>query len=171
MNHSFFYNLTEDHLAFSDVIIRMKDFILKDPRSVYVLSIGTDSQVNQKVTKFMTAVHLHRIGKGAWGCLTQEVVSRPVQSLREKISLETAFSQKVCADILDGPLTELTDLLLPFAEEGADLRFEVHLDIGKKGSTKELIQEMTGMITALGIEAKIKPDSYAAFCYANRYTK
>ncbi|WP_353855952.1 ribonuclease H-like YkuK family protein [Bacillus sp. Bos-x628] len=171
MNHSFFYNLTEDHLAFSDVIIRMKDFILKDPRSVYVLSIGTDSQVNQKVTKFMTAVHLHRIGKGAWGCLTQEVVSRPVQSLREKISLETAFSQKVCADILDGPLTELTDLLLPFAEEGADLRFEVHLDIGKKGSTKELIQEMTGMITAMGIEAKIKPDSYAAFCYANRYTK
>ncbi|SIT83391.1 hypothetical protein SAMN05216491_1554 [Bacillus altitudinis] len=63
------------------------------------------------------------------------------------------------------------DLLLPFAEEGADLRFEVHLDIGKKGSAKELIQEMIGMITAMGIEAKIKPDSYAAFCYANRYTK
>ncbi|MCY7454703.1 ribonuclease H-like YkuK family protein [Bacillus altitudinis] len=171
MSDSFFFNLSEEHLAFSDVVMRMKDFIQKDPRSVYVLSIGTDSQVNQNITRFMTAIHLHRIGKGAWGCLTQQVLNRPVQSIREKISLETAFSQKVCADILEGPLTELMDLLLPFAEEGADLRFEVHLDIGKKGSTKELIQEMTGMITAMGIEAKIKPDSYAAFCYANRYTK
>ena len=64
--------------------MRMKDFIQKDPRSVYVLSIGTDSQVNQNITRFMTAIHLHRIGKGAWGCLTQQVLNRPVQSLREK---------------------------------------------------------------------------------------
>ncbi|MFS0654314.1 ribonuclease H-like YkuK family protein [Bacillus sp. 179-C3.3 HS] len=171
MNDSFFYNLSEDQLMFSDVVMRMKDFMLKDPRSVYVLSIGTDSQVNRNVTTFMTAIHLHRMGKGAWGCLTREVICRPMHSLREKISLETAFSQKVCVDILDGVLTELMDLLLPYAEEGADLRFEVHLDIGKKGSTQDLIQEMTGMITAMGIEVKIKPDSYAACSYANRYTK
>ncbi|MCY9401673.1 ribonuclease H-like YkuK family protein, partial [Bacillus haynesii] len=54
---------------------------------------------------------------------------------------------------------------------GADLTLEVHLDIGKKGMTKDLIQEMTGRITSMGICAKIKPDSYTASSYANRYTK
>lgn len=84
MSDSFFYNLSEDHLAFSDVVMRMKDFIRKDPRSAYVLSIGTDSQVNQNVTTFMTAIHLHRIGKGAWGCLTQQVIERACKVLEKK---------------------------------------------------------------------------------------
>nr|WGD90277.1 ribonuclease H-like YkuK family protein [Bacillus subtilis] len=51
---------------------------------------------------------------------------------------------------------DITDLLLPFTGEGADLTFEVHLDIGKKGLTKDLIQEMTGRITSMGIEVKNK---------------
>ncbi|RCK10877.1 antirepressor AbbA [Bacillus licheniformis] len=61
--------------------------------------------------------------------------------------------------------------LLSSEDEGADLTLEVHLDIGKKGMTKDLIQEMTGRITSMGICAKIKPDSYTASSYANRYTK
>ena len=39
----------------------------------------------------------------------------------------------MAAHILDYRLMEMTDLLLPFADEGADLSFEVHLDIGQKG--------------------------------------
>ncbi|ALC80885.1 MULTISPECIES: ribonuclease H-like YkuK family protein [Bacillus] len=166
-----FYNLSEDQMSMQDVIHRLKSFILRDPRSAYVLSIGTDSQVHQEYTKFITAVHLHRIGRGAWGCLKHTVIKRPIHSLREKISLETAYSQEITAIFLEKYFEEITDLLLPFTGEGADLTLEVHLDVGKKGQTKELIQEMTGRITAMGIEAKIKPDSYTAFSYANRYTK
>ncbi|WP_061046814.1 ribonuclease H-like YkuK family protein [Bacillus amyloliquefaciens] len=172
MTDSFlFYNLSEAQMTFQDVTERLKRFVNKDPRSAYVLSVGTDSQVYRDFTKFITAIHLHRTGKGAWGCLKNYDLARPIHSLREKISLETAFSQEMAAHILDGRLMEMTDLLLPFADEGADLSFEVHLDIGQKGLTKELIQEMTGRITSMGIEAKIKPDSCTAFSYANRYTK
>ena len=166
-----FYNLSEDQMTFSDVVERLKAFILKDPRSSYLLSVGTDSQIHQNWTKFITAIHLHRKGKGAWGCLKNTIIKRPIHSLREKISLETAYSQEVAAYLLNDYFTEITDLLLPFTDEGADLTMEVHLDNGKKGMTKDLIQEMTGRITSMGINAKIKPDSYTASSYANRYTK
>jgi predicted RNase H-related nuclease YkuK (DUF458 family) len=172
MNESFtFYNVSESQMSFQTVIERIKGFILKDPRSEYVLSIGSDSHVHQKETKFITAIHLHRVGKGAWGCLKVHSEKRPIISVREKISMETALSQEIAYYFITKYLSDLTDLLIPYAEEGADLLFEIHLDIGRKGMTKELIQEMTGRIEAMGVEAKIKPDSYAAFSYANRYTK
>jgi predicted RNase H-related nuclease YkuK (DUF458 family) len=85
--------------------------------------------------------------------------------------METALSQEVAYSFTTKYLVDLTDILIPFADEGADLLFEIHLDIGRKGITKELIQEMTGRIEAMGVEAKIKPESYTAFSYANRYTK
>lgn len=172
MNESFtFYNVSEKNMSFQTVIERIKGFMLKDPRSLYVLSIGSDSHVHQTETKFITAIHVHRVGKGAWGCLKYHSVNRPISSIREKISMETALSQEIAYYFTSQYLEQLTDVLIPFLDEGADLVFEIHLDIGRKGLTKELIQEMTGRIEAMGIEAKIKPDSYTAFSYANRYTK
>lgn len=158
-------------MDFELVLTRMKDFMNKDPRSRYVLSIGTDSHVHQTETRFITAIHLHRVGKGAWGCLRNYNVKRPIKSIREKISLETALSQEVTYLFSPEDLADLTEIILPYADEGADLTIEIHLDIGTRGATKELIQDMTGRITAMGLEAKIKPESYAAFSYANRYTK
>ncbi|AZB42631.1 hypothetical protein CEF21_10210 [Bacillus sp. FJAT-42376] len=166
-----FYNVTEENMSLEDVIARLKGFLRKDPRSVYILSIGTDSHVHHKETKFITAIHLHRVGKGAWGCLKNFVIPRPISSVHEKISTETALSQELAYSFVTLYLGELSDILIPFSEEGADLSFEIHLDIGRKGATKDLIQEMTGRITAMGLEARIKPDSYTAFSYANRYTK
>lgn len=64
-----FYNLSEAQMTFQDVMERLKAFVQKDPRSSYVLSIGTDSQVYRDYTKFITALHLHRTGKGALGLL------------------------------------------------------------------------------------------------------
>ncbi|APH05478.1 ribonuclease H-like YkuK family protein [Bacillus weihaiensis] len=166
-----FYNVSEKNMSFHTVIDRLKEFIEKDPRSTYVLSIGSDSHVHQKETKFITAIHLHRVGKGAWGCLKNEMAQRPIMSVREKISMETALSIEIAYYFTSQYLNDLSDLLIPYSDEGADLIFEIHLDIGKKGMTKELIQEMTGRIEAMGIEAKIKPNSYTAFSYANRFTK
>lgn len=79
-----FYNLSEAQMTFQDVTERLKRFVNKDPRSAYVLSVGTDSQVYRDFTKFITAIHLHRTGKGAWGCLKNHDLARPIHSLREK---------------------------------------------------------------------------------------
>jgi len=42
--------------------------------------------------------------------------------------------------------------------------FEFHIDIGKRGETKALINEMVGMVSGLNFIPKIKPDSYCASC-------
>ncbi len=131
-----FYNLSEAQMTFQDVMERLKAFVQKDPRSSYVLSIGTDSQVYRDYTKFITALHLHRTGKGAWGCLKNHTVDRPIHSLREKISLETAYSQETAAHILDGHLMDITDLLLPFTGEGRILPLKFTWILGKKGLQK-----------------------------------
>ncbi|MFD1735621.1 ribonuclease H-like YkuK family protein [Bacillus salitolerans] len=166
-----FYNLTENNMSFERVFSRMLRFIEVEPSSSYHLSVGTDSHVHQHETRFISAVHIHRVGKGAWGCLRQITIPREIISIREKISMETAYSQELACKFTAAHLNEMTDILLPYADEGADLRFEIHLDIGRRGATKELIQEMTGRINSMGLEAKIKPDSYTASSYANRYTK
>ena len=45
------------------------------------------------------------------------------------------------------------------------------IDVGTKGPTKTLINEMVGMVQGLNFIPKIKPDSYCASCFADRYTK
>lgn len=166
-----FYNLSEQHMDFETVFARICSFIQNDPRNLYRLSIGTDSQVHQKVTRFITAIHLHRVGKGAWGCLRHLAVKRTPPTLREKIYLETQFSQEIAYLFTAGHIQKLWDLLHPYSEEGAAFVMEIHLDIGRDGLTKEFILDMTNKIKAMGLTPKIKPDAYAASSYANRYTK
>lgn len=166
-----FYNLSEQHMDFETVFSHICSFIQKDPRNLYRLSIGTDSQVHQKDTRFITAIHLHRVGKGAWGCLHHRTVKGKPQELREKIYLETQFSQEIAYLFTPEHIQILWDLLHSYSAEGAAFVMEIHLDIGRYGLTKEFILDMTNKITAMGLTAKIKPDAYAASSYANRYTK
>ena len=166
-----FYNVSKKNMTFDDVFDHILSFVKKDTGAKYTLSIGTDSHVHSSETKFITAIHIHRVGKGAWGCLRDYRVNREIKSLHEKISMETTLSQEVAFMFTPEHLTMLSNLLVPHVEDGADFNFEIHLDIGTKGLTKGLIHEMTGRIGAMGIDAKIKPDSYAASSYANRYTK
>ena len=57
------------------------------------------------------------------------------------------------------------------AENGySDLNVEIHLDVGEKGDTKELIREVVGMVIGSGFDARIKPDSYGATKVADKYT-
>lgn len=103
--------------------------------------------------------------------LKKEVVNRRITSLKEKIFLETLYSQQVASLFTKKHISKMIDVLLPHIDNGADFIFEVHLDIGKKGKTKSLIEEMTDIIRTTGLEPKIKPNSYAASSYANKYTK
>ena len=170
-NSDKFYNIVSGLISFEQVFEKIHQFISHDVNASYILSIGTDSHIHKKETRFITAIHLHRVGKGAWGCIRSHVIKRKVSNLHEKISLETALSQETASLFTIEKLEKLQELLLPNLDSGADFQFEIHIDIGTKGKTKEFIQEMTGRIEAMGIEARIKPDSYAAFGYANRYTK
>jgi predicted RNase H-related nuclease YkuK (DUF458 family) len=43
------------------------------------------------------------------------------------------------------------------------------VDVGRNGRTRELIDEVVGMIMASGFPVKTKPDSYAASCVADKH--
>ena len=47
---------------------------------------------------------------------------------------------------------------------------QIHVDIGHNGETRDMINEVVGMVRGSGYEVKIKPDSYGASKVADRYT-
>lgn len=174
-----FKNLRSSKLTFLEVYNEILQFIAVDKESSYKISIGTDSQVAAS-TVFVSCIHIHRVGKGAIGFLHRNEMTRPVRSLREKIYLETCASLQI-AYLFEGERIDRikravgSSPVLSGAGSGAvgnkGVTFEFHIDVGNKGQTRTLINEMVGMVQGLDFIPRIKPDSYCASCFADRYTK
>lgn len=141
--------------VFEDIVA----FIREDPQAQHKLIIGTDSQARDEVT-YVTAIVIHRLGKGARYYYYRQV-HRRVATLRQRILLETSFSLHVAS--------KLTEMLSRQGYQG--LNVEIHLDIGQNGDTRDLIREIVGMVSGSGFDAKIKPDSFGASSVADKYTK
>lgn len=154
-----FISPSRGRLSFDDVFSDMVTYIAEAPESRYRVIIGTDSQFGEE-TCFVTAIIVHREGKGARYYYTRER-ERIERSLRQRIFYETARSLG-----LAGRMAE------KLAENGyADMNVEIHLDVGENGKTRELIREVVGMVVGSGFDARIKPDSYGAMTVADKYTK
>jgi len=154
-----FVSPTKGKLTFEKMFEDIVSFVKENPEARYKIIIGSDSQTKNHVY-FVTAVIIHRLGKGA-RYFYQKRMYRKINSLRQKIFYETSLSLGV-ASRLAGKL----------AESGYDdLNVEIHLDVSKNGQTKELIREIVGMVVGSGFDAKIKPDSYGASKVADKHTK
>ncbi|WP_439647970.1 ribonuclease H-like YkuK family protein [Cohnella mopanensis] len=170
-----FQNLSESHLSMNDVLERIIRFIGQDPKCAYQFVIGTDSQVHRGHTKFVTGIVIHRIGRGAWACYRQVAVPRQLNSIREKLTLETSFSQRVAGYFDSSVLGQMEDLLLPYVYQGATLETYIDIDAGTEpvvNQTALYVQEMMDRVESMGLYApRVKPDAYVASSYANRFTK
>lgn len=164
-----FQSLRKEDLNFEQVCSEIIDFIKADTDCSYRISIGTDSQVGSK-SVFVSCIHIHRIGKGAIGYLHRCEMLRIVKNLREKIYLETCASLQL-AYMFDEYRMKRIRQAMGADSRSRDLTFEFHIDVGKKGQTKTLINEMMGMVKGLSFIPKIKPDSYCASSFADKYTK
>jgi predicted RNase H-related nuclease YkuK (DUF458 family) len=122
--------------------------------------VGSDSHPREEGTCFVSAIIIHRQGKGARYYYNKTMEQR-IRSLRQRIFYEASLSLTL-AD-------QISHLLKQHGCE--DMKVEIHLDIGTHGETKELIKEVTGMIVNSGFDAKIKPDACAASKVADKYTK
>lgn len=164
-----FRSLKKDGLNFEQVCCDIIAFIKSDTDCSYRISVGTDSQVGSR-TVFVSCIHIHRIGKGAIGFLHKYDMQRPVTNLREKIYLETCASLQL-AYLFDEEQMKRIRQAVGSGGRGNDVTFEFHIDVGTKGQTKSLINEMVGMVKGLNFVPKIKPDSYCASSFADKYTK
>ncbi|PZD94422.1 hypothetical protein DNH61_18660 [Paenibacillus sambharensis] len=170
-----FQNVSESGMTLEQVKERILAFMGKDPQSEYHFVIGTDSQVFRGHTKFVTGIIIRRMGKGAWACYRQVVVPRELRSIREKLAVETSLSQEIAACFMGGILEEMEETLLPYLYKGAVLELFIDIDAGTHptiNKTSQYVKEMVDRVEAMGLyAARVKPESYGASAYANRWTK
>jgi predicted RNase H-related nuclease YkuK (DUF458 family) len=147
-------------LTLDEVAGNIQALLQEDPESKYKVVIGTDSHTTRDTTLFVTALIIHRIGKGARFFFHKTKSKKPITNLRHRIYRETELSLEFVELVKkQGIVTLLVDFPL-----------EIHIDIGQKGETKQLIQEVTGWVTSVGYVAKIKPASFGASAVADRFT-
>ncbi|WP_275580701.1 ribonuclease H-like YkuK family protein [Aquibacillus albus] len=160
-------------MSFDEVFQHIISFMKQEPNANYRLIVGTDSQVYQKHTVFVTGIVIFREGKGAWGCIMPVKIKRKYDNLHEKISMETSLTEQVAFLFNDERKNQLIDIVLPYLYRGSSFAMEGHIDVGlgKKSLSRFLAGEMMARIQSIGLEPVVKPESFVASGYANRFTK
>ncbi|WP_407272427.1 ribonuclease H-like YkuK family protein [Radiobacillus sp. PE A8.2] len=168
-----FKNLSENHMYFEDVFAHIVQFMKQVPNANYRLMVGTDSQVHKSSTTFVTGVVIQRRGKGAWACILPVRFNRKFLNLHEKISMETTLTEQVAFLFNDDRKNQLIDIVLPYLYRGSSFSMEGHIDVGveTRSLTRFLASEMMARIESVGLEPVVKPESFVASAYANKYTK
>jgi len=159
MVNDLFYNPHAGELLFNAVVQAIVDEMHADPKARYELLVGTDSSVNGPQVDYVSAIVVHKVGKGGRYYWTR-VREKKTFSLRQRIWREAWLSFELAQRLLKG--------LSSFAPLAFNL--EIHVDIGENGPTKELIDEVVGMIIGSGFAVRIKPQAYAASSVADKYT-
>lgn len=154
-----FQSPTYGPLSFLQVRKKVLAFMDVDSEAKYQLVIGTDSQAKNDQTDFVIAIVVHRLGRGGiyfW----QRRIEKKTYVLRQRIYQEATMS------------LEMAEEFLKITQNDGITRFdvEIHVDIGKFGKTREMINELTGMVRGSGFRCQIKPESYGASKVADRYT-
>ena len=154
-----FNSPTYGQVSFTEVIQKITSYMEEVPDRKYRVVIGTDSQMhNKKEADFVSALIVHRIGSGGIYFWTREKVARPY-ALRERIYEEATRSMALAEEFLQA-----------FKEQVLEYDLEIHVDVGRLGETRAMINEVVGMIRGSGFKVKIKPEAYGAQSVADRYT-
>jgi uncharacterized protein len=154
-----FHSPTKGPLCYDRLVQDLLDYVAEEPRAQYKLIVGTDSHTRTDLC-FVTAIIVHRLGKGARYYYRRRHQQR-IRSLRQKIFYETAISLSLAEKLAES-----------LRQSGArGLNVEIHLDVGEHGETRDLIRDVVGMVVGSGFRAEIKPNSYGASKVADRYTK
>lgn len=154
-----FNSPTFGSLALPEVREKILAFIASDPEREYQLVIGTDSQPhNGSGVDFVTAIIMRRIGNGGiyfWRRKAYKKVYVLRQRMYEEALMSLDMAETICTLFQDDGITKYD--------------IEVHVDIGKYGQTRDMIQEIVGMVRGNGFAVRMKPESYGASSVADRY--
>ena len=146
-------------MTFDDVVSTVVSEMASGPRERFALLIGTDSSTSAEQLDLVSAIVLHKIGHGGRYFWTRRR-ERRAPSLRFQIWREAWLSFELAQDVIRG--LEARSLL--------QVNLEIHVDIGENGRTKELIDEVVGMIVGSGFAVRIKPHAFAASAVADKHT-
>lgn len=155
---------TKGELTPGEAISEIAKFILEEPEKFYRVVIGSDSQAKRINGKnqidFVTALIVHRAGSGAkYFWKKEKQYKKPI--LRDKIYTETLLSLAAAQELVP---------LLRASVSPTKYDFEVHIDVGPLGPTRDMIKDVVGMVQGNGFTAKTKPESWGASHVADKHT-
>ncbi len=154
-----FFSPTLGEITLSEIVERIASFLRQDRERQYQVIVGSDSQTRGSWTELVTAIVVHRRGRGGiyfWSKKGQ----RTPPTLRHRIYEEALLSLGVAGRLIEAL----------HRKEVLDCNLEIHVDIGKNGATRSLIREVVGLIQGNGFTVKTKPEAYAASTVADWYT-
>lgn len=159
-----FFSPSRGKLDFSQLLSQIKTYLEEEPELRYSLVVGTDSQERGKRgdVDFVTAIVVRRIGFGGRYFWRRRTLSH-IKTLRDKIYAETMLSLELATEFVP-------KLKLALNGQMKDFDLEIHIDVGEKGETREMIKEVVGMVNGNGFQAKTKPEAYGASTIADKHT-
>lgn len=155
-----FISPSKGEMNLEGVVLDILDYVREMPDFAYKLIVGSDSHPCPEGTRYVSAIIIHRLGKGARYYYRKQIQMRG-NSIRQRIFLETSLS------------LELADRLsIGLKEHGReDMKVEIHLDVGTHGATRDFVKDVIGMVVGCGFDARIKPEASGASKVADRYTR
>ena len=159
MRRDVFHNPTVGPLTFAQVVDEIVAMMERDPDAAYEIIVGTDSQTYYNIAEYVSAIVIHRLGKGG-RYLWQRRRERNPRSIRERIWREAWLSYELARRLVEA-LQE---------REVLGFHLEIHVDVGRSGRTRELVEEVVGMIRGGGFAVRTKPEAYAASTVADKHT-
>ena len=145
--------------SFKKVVNGLACFVNEDLDSKYSIVVGSDSEQKNGFMESVSVIAIHRVGSGGRYFWAKKKGIK-TYSLRDRMYKEALFSLDLAKKVIEA----LKDRI---SEDKYD--FEIHVDIGQAGPTKEMIKEIVGMIRGNGFVAKIKPEAFGASNVADRY--
>lgn len=156
---------TWGRLTFTEMLEKIEAYLSECKDAQYRFIIGTDSQIfNGSKAVFVTALIVHRIGKGAVFFYEKELFPRQF-ALEERMFTEVARSLTLASRLAEQTSGRDRD----FCWSSADI--EIHVDVGKNGKTRDLVNSIVGMVKGSGFNCQTKPMACGASSVADRYTR
>jgi hypothetical protein len=156
-----FNSPTKGRMDLKRVIQELLSFINEEPGRKYKIIIGTDSSGRGEKVDFVTALVIHRVGRGGryfW----RRIYENKKLVLRSRIYKEVTLSLDLAQKVSRKLLKDLNP-------DEIKQNLEIHVDVGRNGETREMIKEVVGMVRGSGFNVKTKPESYGASCVADKY--
>lgn len=153
-----FNSPTYGRLDWGEALSKMVWFMGTDKTASYEVIIGTDSEATNGSADFVTAMIVHKKGRGGiyfWGRQKVEKLYSMRQRIWQEALISLGLAEKMVGDFADMGLVELN--------------LEIHVDIGPNGETRAMIAEIVGMIRANGFKVATKPASWGASHVADRH--
>lgn len=166
LNFLKFYNPSLGELVFEEVIETVMKFMTDEPEAHYKVMIGSDSNGAGNL-EVVSVVAIHRKGSGGRYFWSRQA-KQNIHSLRQKIYAEVQASLELATLFLPA-----FQKLLKFQQNGSNtpFDFEIHVDVGSQGETKDLVREVMGMVKGYGYEVFVKPEAAAATTFADRHVR